>query len=209
MRSATREINRVRPSRRELIVARLLGAVERLLDAGDTYASISVGRLADEAGISRSSFYGYFADKAELLEELAADVVVHLTEVGTVLWDLPGDADRDAVRDAVAGIVETYRRHATLLAAVIDAGATEPTIRERYYATVQQSADNVAEHMRRGQAEGWITAELDPEGTAPWLVWMVERSLHQLLHRAPAPDAQELTENLTAIVWRTLYAGLR
>lgn len=189
-------------------MVQLLGAVERLLDRGETYASISVGTLSDEAGISRSTFYGYFADKGELLEELAADVIVAVREDAARLWALPRDAGRDDVRDAAARVVERYRRHAILLAAVVDAGATEPSIRRRYNTTVDLAGDELAAHIRRGRAEGWIAPEID-ESAATWLVWMVERAMYRLFDRDHPPSDERLTEDLTAIVWRTLYAGYR
>ena len=48
--------------RRELTSRRLLPAVERLLER-ETYAEISVEQIAEEAGISRSTFYNYYEDK--------------------------------------------------------------------------------------------------------------------------------------------------
>jgi len=190
MRSEAREQNRVSRPRRELIVERLLGAVEGMLhEEGVGYPDISVGTLAEQAGISRSTFYLYFPGKVELLGELSADVINQVTARAAALWDLPRDADCSAVRDAILRLIETYYQHRTLLAAVIDTSASEPALREHYY--------------------GMIIPELDPQGTAPWLAWMIERGLHQLLGRTGEPDLHDLADNVTAIIWRLFYAGLR
>ncbi len=210
MRSEAREYNREARPRRDVIIERLLGAVEGILQDGRVrYADISVGTLADQAGISRSTFYLYFPGKAELLAELSADVINQVTARAAALWDLPSNAGRATMRSAILRLAETYYQHRTLLTAVIDASASEPAIREHYYEMIVQSGGLIADHIRRGQAEGWITTELDPDGTASWLAWMMERGLHQILGRATEPDLDAVADNITAILWRLFYAGLR
>ena len=54
-------------TRRDAVQAELLDAVERLLEAGESYTSLGVQRICDEAGVARSAFYTNFANKSELL----------------------------------------------------------------------------------------------------------------------------------------------
>jgi AcrR family transcriptional regulator len=42
------------------MVAKLIPALERLLDRGHTFTEISVAALMNEAGMSRRTFYMYF-----------------------------------------------------------------------------------------------------------------------------------------------------
>ena len=59
----------LRARRKSEIRDQLLAKVEELLEADESYAELGIDRLAAEAGIGRSTFYKYFADKSELLGE--------------------------------------------------------------------------------------------------------------------------------------------
>ena len=60
--------------KRQATEAAVLTAMEELLGEGTPYAALSVERIATRAGISRTAFYFYFADKRELLMRLAAEL---------------------------------------------------------------------------------------------------------------------------------------
>ena len=74
--------------RRELTSRRLLPAVERLLER-ETYAEISVEQIAEEASISRSTFYNYYEDKGDLLRALTGDVMGAIIDATREWWMLP------------------------------------------------------------------------------------------------------------------------
>jgi AcrR family transcriptional regulator len=61
-------------AKRAAIEAALLEATETLLAEGASFADLGVERIATQAGITRTAFYFYFADKRELLMALTADV---------------------------------------------------------------------------------------------------------------------------------------
>src|SRR5437870_620924 len=53
--------------KRAAVQAEVLRATEELLAEGASWADLGVERIATTAGISRTAFYFYFADKRELL----------------------------------------------------------------------------------------------------------------------------------------------
>ena len=53
---------------------RLLGATERLIEQGFSFATLTVEQLATEAGIARATFYLHFSDKSELVAKLMVRV---------------------------------------------------------------------------------------------------------------------------------------
>src|SRR4051794_37712872 len=65
-------------AKRAQVQAAVLQATETLLGAGSSYADLNVERIAKAAGISRTAFYFYFADKRDLLMRLATDVTEQL-----------------------------------------------------------------------------------------------------------------------------------
>lgn len=210
MPSVTRKNLSTRSKRRETIVARVLEAVEALLEeTGTTYTELSVERLVSEAGMSRSTFYVYFEDKGDLLVALTGDVIQQLLTAGQVWWDQPATATRDDVRDALDGIMELYTRHRVVLMAVIEVSSYDEAVRETFADMMQENVQGMAAHIRRGQKEGFVHPDLDARRTAAWLVWMAERGFYQLIDPATPRSRQALVVALNEIIWNVLYEGLR
>jgi TetR/AcrR family transcriptional regulator, ethionamide resistance regulator len=208
MSSITRKHRSARANRRELMRRELLSVVERLLEEGDSYTSLSVERLVAEAGISRSTFYVYFQDKGELLRALLEDLTDELMKAARQWWDLaPATASREDVRTALRGFAETYRRHGRLFAAAAEVAAYDPQLGPFFGRFVDTAAAELVVHIRGGQLHGGVDASLDAVRTAAWLTWMAERGLYQLLASAPKDEAQRLADALADIVWNTLYAA--
>ena len=78
MPSVTRRRPAGRETRRDDARARLLAVVERLLADGESYTEISIERMVAEAGMARSTFYVYFADKGDLLRAWFAGITDEL-----------------------------------------------------------------------------------------------------------------------------------
>ena len=83
-----------REERRALLARHFVEVVEPLLEAGESYADLSVERLITEVDISRSTFYVYFDDKGDLLSAMGQDVTVEFSEAGQAWFNLPGTARR-------------------------------------------------------------------------------------------------------------------
>lgn len=195
-----------RAERREEIRTQLLEVVERLLADGESYTEISVERLVSEAGLSRSTFYVYFQDKGDLLHAWSARISDELVAAAGTWWALGPGLTKADVRAALADVVETYRPHATLMAALYDAAAYDLAVRELVDAMMEANASGLRRHIERGQAAGFVDPALPAVETAGWLTWMAERSLHQLVRTASDKELVPLVDALGGIVWNTLYA---
>lgn len=205
MASITRKKRRGRAQSREPAKQRLLSAVERLLSEGESYTELSVERLLQEAGISRSTFYLHFADKGELLRSLSADIADQLATATSVCWDLPPDAGRDDVTRGLQHLVQTYLAHAELLAAVVEAASYDTAVRDHWNSLMEQTVTDAAAHIRRAQRHGSVRDDVRPTATAQWLIWMIERGLYQLIRNAPPRTVHGLITELTDIIWCRLY----
>jgi AcrR family transcriptional regulator len=209
MPSLTRKSQTNRAQRRDEIRNRLLQAVERMLAEGESYTELSVERMVSEANISRSTFYVYFEDKGDLLRAWFGEINEELAESAAKWWELGAGATRDDLHEALAGIVNTYRPHVALMAALYDAAAYDAGVRELVDEMVATNTAGLRKHMKLGQKEGFIDGSLPPAETAGWLTLMAERGLHQLVRTASGAELGRLIDAYTGIVWNTLYAPTR
>jgi AcrR family transcriptional regulator len=206
MPSVTRKSQGGRGRRREDIRDRLLAAVEGLLAEGHNYAEVSVERLVQEAGISRSTFYVYFEDKGELLRAWFAQITEELTGAAQDWWNLDENVRREDVHAALSRIVDTYQPHTRLMAAVFDAASYDSAVREEVDAMMAANTGGLRKHIRDGQQGGWIAPNLPPAETAGWLTWMAERGFHLMIQTADRDEAKALVEAYTDVIWNALYA---
>lgn len=186
----------------ELTTRRLLPAVERLLEK-ETYAEISVEQLAEEAKISRSTFYNYFEDKGDLLRALTAEVMGAIIDASRGWWMLPPGAGKEALRDAIAHMVHIYAPHAGLMRAVADFTSRDERVREEFDEYMERGAEGIAGYIRGGQAAGAFRKGLDADHAALWLDYMAERGLSEL-GRPGAEDPERAVTALTDIFWKAL-----
>jgi TetR/AcrR family transcriptional regulator, ethionamide resistance regulator len=196
---------RGRQQRREVMERRLLDATERLMGGGASFTELSVDRLSTEAGISRASFYVYFEDKGHLLRRLAGQVFADLADGAERWWGVASRHDAGDVRAAMAGIIETYRRHQPVLVALNETAAYDPATAQTYRELLTAVSQRLSRIIEDGQADGSIRRQLPAATTASALTWMVERACQQNLPaRSPEYDA-ELAATLAEIVWGALY----
>ncbi|HYF25628.1 MAG TPA: TetR/AcrR family transcriptional regulator [Baekduia sp.] len=209
MPSVTRRTQSSRAERRDEARARLLEVVERLLDEGESFTEMSVERLVQEAGMSRSTFYVYFEDKGDLLRAWLADVTEELGAAAEAWWQLGPEATRDDVRRVLANIVAVYRPYVSLMAATYDTAAYDTAVRELTDAMMATNMASLRKHIRAGQKAGFVDPSLPPEQTSAWLTWMAERGLHQLVRHAGDAELERTIDAYAGIVWNTLYAPTR
>jgi AcrR family transcriptional regulator len=189
--------------RRELTARRLLPAVERLLES-EAYPELTVEQLTAEAGISRSSFYNYFEDKGDLLRELTGEAMSTITDATRVWWMLAPKAEKDDLRASLEHLFAIYSPHAALMRAVSDSLAQDARVREEFLDYMLAGAAGIADYIRAGQAAGALSADLDAELAAEWLVWMFERGLSQLSRDRGELEPDRVVAAATDILWKAL-----
>ena len=209
MPSVTRRTQSTRAQRRDEARERLLEVVERMLGEGASFTELSVERLVQAAGMSRSTFYVYFEDKGDLLRAWFEDITAELGEAAKDWWALDGSATREDLHEVLDRVVRTYRPHTTLMAATYDAAAYDPSVRDLVEGMMRANDAGLRKHVRAGQKAGFVDPDLPARQTAAWLTWMAERGLHQLVRGSSDNELTQLIEAYTAIVWNTLYAPTR
>jgi len=189
-----------------MLSAHFLAAIEELLEE-TPYAELKVEQIIRAGKISRTTFYVYFTDKADLLRAMAENVTSDLTAVA--FWNLDEDATVDDLRAALSDLVTVYREHRTLLRAVVEGTASDAGLRAVYESVVDKGIAELTAHITQGQRDGAVAPQLKPEPTARLLVHMLERSLYEVIGVENAGSDETFLDPLTDIFWRTLYEGYR
>ena len=87
----TRRTRSKHGGKKPTIEERLLAAMERMLEQGQRFVSLSVEELAAEAGMSRGTFYSHFRDKNELIARLMSLITDEIVDsAGSWLGPDPG-----------------------------------------------------------------------------------------------------------------------
>ena len=192
--------------RRHALSNRLLGSLEELLET-ESFIEISIERLVQHAGVSRSGFYLHFSDKSDLLQAVATSVMSDLFVTAQSWWDLPARASRADLSQAIHLIVESYLPHRRLLAAVVETASYDAIVEQQYGMLMSQARDRVSESIRRAQETGDAREEVDTVRVATWITWMIERGLYRLVATAEPQEREVLEAAVAEIIWRTVYAG--
>lgn len=203
MPSVTRRTRPRRDDRRAALERRLLAATERLMADGLAFTEVSVDRLATEAGISRATFYVYFADKGHLLRLLARRVLTEPVAVAEARWNAPV-RDADGLLAGMREIIAVFRTHQQLLTAIVETAGYDAGVAEEYREMHEGIAARFRAVIERDQTAGRIRP-LPAAETAAALTWMVERTCHQTLREAPPEADDRLARALSELVWGALY----
>ena len=206
MPSVTRKAQSGRAARRDELRDQLLDVVERLIADGESFTEISVERIVAEAGVSRTTFYVYFADKGDMLSAWFADIGAEVAAATSGWWEMGPQSTRDDLREAVEKAVEAYSQHGALMAASFHAAAYDATVHELTSAFMASNVASLCRHIEAGQKAGFVDPTLPAEDVAVWLLWMAERGFHVIMPNLDDEGLQHQIDAYTAIVWNTLYA---
>ncbi len=195
--------------KRQAIEAAVLRAMEELLGDGATYATLSVERIATRAGISRTAFYFYFADKREVLVRLASKLSDQLYREADAWWSSAGNGPEQLTM-ALDRIAALYRAHRPLVCAIVEVSTYDEVVGPFWQALVGRFVDATAERIAAEVAAGRAGeggSPVKPEATAFALVWMTERTLHQMLLQDGRVQDDELVRALERIWIATVYGA--
>ena len=192
-------------AKRVAIEAALLEATEALLAEGASFADLGVERIATQAGITRTAFYFYFADKRELLMALTADGNELLLEQANLWWSGEGEP---AVRleRALPNVARLFGEHAVLLKALGEVAAYDEQVAEHWQRLIGQFLEAPEERIREEQSAGLATCS-NPSATAFALTWMTEGVLSQQILQQGLPPDPQLIDALVEIWVRSVYGS--
>ncbi len=195
--------------RREAVEQRVFEAVERLLAEGESFTSLGVQRIADEAQIARSTFYVHFPDKSALLMRLTESAT---GDIGDMFprpeeWADGDAAGLDALTRAVARMLGHYRSHADTLAALAEVAAYDAEVAEFWRERVDRFADALRERLERDRRAGRVPRDLDCDVTARLIAWGAERVVTEHIASDDGGGDEHLSASLARTMWAAMHAS--
>jgi AcrR family transcriptional regulator len=185
--------------RRETVEQDVFDAVERLLANGESFTALGVQRIAEEAGIARTTFYGHFTDKPTLLIRMTETVTADLFRRATD-W-VESDGARDELTQTVLGLVAEQRRHAPLLRALAEVASYEPGVEAFWHARIEAFADVLRERLERECGTG---ESLGASYTASWIAWGTERAIAVHVATRPTSADAAFADGVANAIWATM-----
>lgn len=172
------------------------------------FDDISIEDLARGAGISRPTFYFYFASKDGVLLALLDRVI---SEVEHRVAELPRDFDSDPAGSwtrSIGMFVEVFVSHRGVSTAAIAARARNDEVRALWSKAMQSWAGFSTDVIESEQARGAAPGGIDAHDLAVSLNLMNERVITAVLnHESPAiPESRAL--DVLATIWiRSIYGS--
>jgi len=188
----------------------ILATLERLLAEKPLHA-ISVDDLARGAGISRPTFYFYFASKEAVLLSLFERMLAEARErQGDPAAGL-GDDPEAEVRRSISAFHETFRAHRAVTLAGADAAVTSDELREMWSRVMEGWVGKAAEAIEAERARGAAPDTAIPaRDLATTLVRMNERVLHTSFAGLPPAVPEDRVVDVLVAVWlAAIYGGQR
>ncbi|GAA4588681.1 AcrR family transcriptional regulator [Actinoplanes octamycinicus] len=184
------------------------GLRERILDGFHellrerTFDSLSVAEIITAAGVSRASFYFYFAGKQAVLAEVVRRAVGAGHQAAQP-W-VRGSADpREALRAGVEAGADLWLSHAPVLRAIVESWASDPQLRELWLA---QMATFTEAAVARIEADPARLDGVDVRALAASLTWAGERLYYLAACGVPPfDDRAVLVDTLTHLWVSALY----
>jgi TetR/AcrR family transcriptional regulator, ethionamide resistance regulator len=187
------------------IEALLRQSLTDLMKDGTPFRDLSVERLRKPAGVSRSSFYVYFKDKADLLRALEAGSLEELYDSQRGWLGRGTDVTREDIESGMNELFDRYLEYETVFRAIAEASTYEPTVREQYITGVRNYARSIARLIKQLQADGRC-GHLDPSDTGQALAWMTERTVLMCAGGSTSRRRASLAKSLSDVIWSTLSA---
>jgi AcrR family transcriptional regulator len=155
----------------------ILATAERLL--GDrTLSEISIDDLARGAGISRPTFYFYFASKDAVLLALLDRVAEQGQTAAGDVRDHLADDPRARWREAISAYYEAFRSHQAVILACAQARATNAEVRQLLATVLEGWVERTATAIEAERERGAAPIGLPARDLAVALNSMNERVLY-------------------------------
>lgn len=178
----------------------LLEQIER-----ESFSTVKVETIAEAAGLSRSAFYFYYADKRELLTDSTRAAAGQLIEQANLWWDGEGEPEL-LIRTGLGGVAEVWEQNAAVLRTTVEVATYDVDIGKLWRSLVGRFVTGTADRIRAEQEAGKIDDEIGSESTARLLVWGAERGLYQLVSGGQMSRA-EFVEATSRLWVRALYVN--
>lgn len=152
--------------------------------------------IAEEAGVAVSTVFLYFPTRRELIAAVLEEVGRFYVDLARAIHAQPKSCREILVehRAAFHDSVDSHPHHARI--ALDWSTAVREEVWPQYVAFVERLVDNHVRTIRRGQREGGVSEDVDPETSARMLISSAQMTAQQKLTGAD----QELIDRMSALL---------
>jgi AcrR family transcriptional regulator len=185
----------------------ILATFERLLEERGLHA-ISIDDIARGAGISRPTFYFYFASKEAVLLSLFERMIEEARANQGDALERVGDDPASGLRTAIAAHYETFRAHRAVTLAGAEASATSPEVRAVWSSVMEGWVAETAAGIEAERARGAAPEGVPARDLATALVSMNERVLYATFAGHPPAVGEDSVVDVLLTIWLSaIYGG--
>ena len=198
-----RAARRRRPRRSDLTEAAILDAAWALL-AEKPLSLITIEDVATRAGISRSTFYFYFASKAAMMRGLSGQVMAEVRDAAAPFFDGPNGYD---IRKGVTSYLQRWKEQGHLLRATAMLEEHDMELRAFWSRLTDDLIGELAFRLDRARRAG-IACPASPSSRRLVhalfdMLWKTGRDIS--LAPPSLDDEKEIIDTLTAIIGRACF----
>ncbi|MCX2713634.1 TetR/AcrR family transcriptional regulator [Mycolicibacterium sp. J2] len=191
--------------RRTTSEQQILDATTALLSDGQRLPDIAVHDIINAAGVSRSTFYQYFASKTELAFRLAAPAMTAARAAADRWWREPSWGSSDDMVDIVRALIAQGREHRLAWLAVFDVADRDPEAADGVETLVREYVSQMAERITAEQRAGNISDAVDAAQLGRLMLITTRAAvLDHLAHGDPGSD-----ETFSSTLGRVLWLAVR
>ncbi len=152
----------------------ILDAAELLLDSTPLH-ELFVADIIKEAGLSRATFYHYFASKFDVVAALLARTADDLFEAVQPWMSGEDQPPEDRLRSSLQAAASVWAQHSAVTRSAVEHWTTDPEIRELWLALLERFGQGFIDLVDRDRANGLAPAGSDSGALITALVWSTER----------------------------------
>lgn len=185
---------------------RILEAMRDRLRAAPSEA-LSIERVAQEAGVARSTVYLVFGSKAGLFEALGQDLLER-TGFQRIVEAVALPDARDAVRESLRAAASVYATERDVSRTIYSMWSLEPDAVRRAFEVVERGrAEGQAWLARRLAEEGHLHPDVTVEEAADILWVITSFETFDQLYTGRSLSEEDTAARLVMMAERSLWAG--
>lgn len=183
----------------------ILATFERLLEERSLH-EISVDDIARGAGISRPTFYFYFASKEAVLLSLFERMLADAAATRGDTLERVGEDPAARLREGLSAFFDVFRAHRAVTLAGADARASSAEVREVWARVMEGWVEETAAAIDAERARGAAPDGVPARDLAISLLLMNERVQHTAFAgHPPAVGEDDVVDVLVAIWLNAIY----
>jgi AcrR family transcriptional regulator len=148
----------------------ILEAVEHLLGRMPLH-ELTVPLILDESGMSRGTFYAYFASKNAAVTAVIAATMDEILDSASPWLDDSGLTIADTLRATLDGTAAAWETHGAVLRSLVENWHAIPELQQIWQSNVDRFVEAISARIDADRAAGLAPPGINSEKLAAGLIW--------------------------------------